>query len=218
MTNTNSESGPTGSSGDDDQSARGDTAGGSTGAPGLRPAARGPRPMSRPAIFGGRGPGGHGSAGGRGTAGPGASSSSSTRDQREQDVPDSYQTARTLGQLGVACANGYLSPAQARASAGILKSMDDVLARAAPEKRASKTANAAAAGADAAADADGRPSPGAPRTVPAEIMDLVLDLAMAHEPESIQEIERFLDADQFQRATDFIMNSCGPNGAGDGGL
>jgi len=218
MSDANGGSGPTGPSGDDDRASRGNTPGGSTRVPGLRPTGRRPLQMTRPGVFGGTGPGGHGPAGGRGTDDPGASSSSSARDEREQDVPNANQTARMLKQIGNACAAGFLDPAQARASAGIFKSMDDVLARAAREKQISANATAAAAGADAAVDADGRPSPGARRTVPAAIMDLVLDLAMTYEPNLIQEIEPFLDADQFQRATDFIMNSCGPDGNDDGGL
>lgn len=168
----------------------------------------------------------HGSSGRHGSshAKQQTDGSSPVDDDSYPPLPSRRETAQRLMGIAEACALGFMDPTQARATASILKDMNQICVQ--QEAADSTQASAAAACQRSASNgcrtnefgepAD-RPSPGAPRMVPSGIVDAMLEVAMAHQPQLLQDLEPVLDEEQLDRVSEFLKQSMGPGEAGHGG-
>lgn len=182
---------------------------GATGGPGRAGDARGPRP-------GHQGP--SGSPDSDGTAQHRTDGSAADNDH-ESAIPSAIETATVLHRIAQACASGFMDPAQARATASILRDMNQVLVQQEATDRAVASAAAHRPGAngfasDQAGESADRPRPGAPRMVAASIVDAMLEVAMAHQPQLLRDLEPVLDDEQLMRVTEFLGRSLGPDNGG----
>lgn len=165
----------------------------------------------------------------RGPAGPGQNSSTGSHDSRGSSqhtaggsqeanengtrFPDAAEIVRRLEVVGNACALGFMDPTQARATASIFKDMNQVRVQDENAERAAAAAKQSApnsGGANGSGESAGRPSPGAPRMVPASIVDAMLEVAMTHQPQLLRDLEPVLDDEQLKLAAEFLQGSLGP--------
>lgn len=122
-----------------------------------------------------------------------------------------------MDMLGKYCAMGLMDPAQARASASIFKEMNQIRVQKENIDRAIAAAAAASqrsasngVGVDEFGEPTDQPSPGAPRMVPARLVDTFIDFAMEYQPQLLQALWPVLDDDQKKRVTEFLKRSLAP--------
>lgn len=138
-------------------------------------------------------------------------------DDNDPPLPSARETARTMERIARACATGFMDPAQARATASILKDSNQVRFQQEEFERR-QVASAAAAqrsapngfGVNDSGEPADRPSPGAPRMVPAGVIDAAIEVAMAHQPQLLRDLEPVLDDEQLDRVAEFLSRRMGP--------
>ena len=161
----------------------------------------------------------HGSSGRHGSshAKQQTDGSSPVDDDNDPPLPSSRETAQRMMGIAKACALGFMDPTQARATASILKDMNQICVQ---QEAADRTQASAAAACQRSASngcrtnefgepAD-RPSPGAPRMVPSGVIDAMLEVAMAHQPQLLQDLAPVLDEEQLNRVTEFVSQRMSP--------
>lgn len=145
-------------------------------------------------------------------------------DDNDPPLPSARETARNMERIARACATGFMDPAQARATASILKDSNQV--RFQQEEFERRQAASAAAAQSPASNGFGvndsgepadRPSPGAPRMVPASVIDAAIEVAIAHQPQLLRDLEPVLDDEQLDRVAEFLNRSMGPGEPDDSG-
>lgn len=132
--------------------------------------------------------------------------------------PEAADVARWLDLLGKACLLGDIDPAYARASATMFKDAHQIRVQDKKTERAAAAAQHPASsgvGANGSGESAGQPRPGAPRMVPASVVDAMLEVAMEHQPQLLRDLEPVLDEEQLARVDEFVRQSLGP-GAADG--
>ena len=204
--------GPTGPSDGQPQGRDGSPNGPSPGSP--RPGAAG----WGITITAGSGPGQRDSAGRDGSRGTRQQTTGgSSADDNGASIPDADAIGRRMDMLGKYCAMGLMDPAQARASASIFKEMNQIRVQKENIDRAIAAAAAASqrsasngVGVDEFGEPTDQPSPGAPRMVPARLVDTFIDFAMEYQPQLLQALWPVLDDDQKKRVTEFVNRSLGP--------
>ena len=215
--NAGDSTGPTGPSDGQPQGRDGSPNGPSPGSP--RPGAAG----WGITITAGSGPGQRSSAGRDGSCGTRQQTTGgSSADDNAASIPDADAIGRRMDMLGKCCAMGLMEPAQARASASIFKDTNQIRVQKENTDRAIAAAAAASqrsasngVGVDEFGEPTDQPSPGAPRMVPARLVDTFIDFAMEHQPQLLQALWPVLDDDQMKRVTEFVKRSLGPDNPDD---